>query len=64
MATLAGFSWLFVPPLKLKVRGVENPHIGLLLSIAIPIVLLAGLALIPIGIALARPEVASDLRAN
>ena len=60
LVTLAGFSWLFVLPAN--IRGhVENPYIGLLVFIAIPMVFFAGLVLIPIGIALARRRVAQHL---
>jgi hypothetical protein len=61
LVTLAGFSWLFVLPLNLRGGGVDNPYIGLLLFIAIPIVFFAGLALIPVGIALARRKVIQTL---
>lgn len=53
LVTLAGFSWLFLLPMHLRGR-VDNPYIGLLIFIAIPIAFFAGLALIPLGIALAR----------
>jgi hypothetical protein len=53
LVTLAGISWLFVLPAN--IRGhVENPYIGLLIFIAIPAVFFAGLALIPIGVALSK----------
>jgi NapC/NirT cytochrome c family, N-terminal region len=56
LVTLAGFSWLFVLPAN--IRGhVGNPYIGLLVFIAIPAVFFAGLALIPVGIALSRRRV-------
>ena len=61
LVTLAGFSWLFVLPLNLRGAGVNNPYIGLLLFIAIPIVFFAGLVLIPIGIALAKRKVTENL---
>lgn len=61
LVTLAGFSWLFVLPLNIRGRGVDNPYIGLLLFIAIPIVFFAGLVLIPIGIALAKRRVIANL---
>jgi hypothetical protein len=61
LATLAGFSWLFVLPLNVRGEGVANPYIGLLLFILIPIVFFAGLILIPIGIALARRKVVANL---
>jgi formate-dependent nitrite reductase cytochrome c552 subunit len=59
LVTLAGFSWLFVLPEN--IRGhVGNPYIGLLVFIVIPIVFFAGLALIPVGIALGRRRVAES----
>ena len=61
LVTLAGFSWLFVLPLNIRGAGVDNPYIGLLLFIAIPIVFFVGLALIPIGIALAKRKVVENL---
>jgi nitrate/TMAO reductase-like tetraheme cytochrome c subunit len=61
LVTLAGFSWLFVLPLNLRGAGVNNPYIGLLIFIAIPIVFFAGLILIPIGIALAKRKVTESL---
>ena len=61
LVTLAGLSWLFALPLNIRGSGVNNPYIGLLLFIAIPIVFFAGLILIPIGIALARHKVTQNL---
>jgi hypothetical protein len=60
LVTLAGFSWLFVLPLNIS-GHVSNPYIGLLVFIAIPIVFFVGLALIPIGIALAKRKVVENL---
>jgi hypothetical protein len=60
LVTLAGFSWLFLLPTNLGGR-VENPYIGLLLFIAIPIIFFAGLALIPIGIFLAKRHIAATI---
>jgi formate-dependent nitrite reductase cytochrome c552 subunit len=60
LVTLAGFSWLFVLPANIR-GNVGNPYIGLLVFIAIPAVFFAGLALIPIGIALGRHKAASGL---
>ena len=46
-------SWLFVLPLQ--VRGhVDNPYIGIVVFLVIPIVLVAGLVLVPVGVMLAR----------
>jgi nitrate/TMAO reductase-like tetraheme cytochrome c subunit len=60
LVTLAGFSWLFLLPTSLR-GHVENPYIGLLVFVAIPIVFFAGLALIPIGIYLAKRRIAATL---
>jgi hypothetical protein len=59
LVTLAGISWLLVLPANIR-GDVQNPYIGLLVFIAIPAVFFIGLALIPIGIALARRRVAAD----
>ncbi len=53
LATLAGFSWLFLLPLHLR-GHVDNPYIGLLAFIAVPIVFFTGLALIPVGLAITK----------
>ena len=55
LVTLAGFSWLFVLPQNIR-GNVGNPYIGLLVFMAIPAVFFAGLALIPIGIALGKAQ--------
>jgi nitrate/TMAO reductase-like tetraheme cytochrome c subunit len=60
LVTLAGFSWIFVLPANLR-GHVENPYIGLLVFIAIPAVFFLGLILIPIGIALGKRRVASQM---
>jgi nitrate/TMAO reductase-like tetraheme cytochrome c subunit len=60
LVTLAGCSWLFLLPAHLRGR-VDNPYIGLLVFIAIPVVFFAGLLLIPVGIALAKRRVARNL---
>ena len=61
LVTLAGFSWLFSLPENIR-GNVGNPYIGLLVFIAIPVVFFAGLALIPIGIALGRRRAARGAR--
>lgn len=63
LVTLAGFSWVFVLPTQMR-GHVENPYIGLLLFVVIPLVFFAGLALIPIGIALAKRRIESDFEAG
>ncbi len=58
LVTLAGFSWVFI----LAAGGrSDNPYIGLLTSVAVPIVFFAGLALIPIGVALGRKNLRDQL---
>ncbi len=59
LVTLAGISWLVVLPTNIRGHA-GNPYIGLLVFVAIPVVFFAGLALIPLGIALGRRRVASD----
>ncbi len=60
LVTLAGISWLFALPLNLR-GHTSNPYVGLLLFVALPIVFFAGLALIPVGIALAKRRVGGRL---
>jgi nitrate/TMAO reductase-like tetraheme cytochrome c subunit len=59
LATTAGFSWLFVLPLHLHGPRVDNPYIGILIFLIIPAILFLGLALIPVGIFLARRRIVS-----
>jgi NapC/NirT cytochrome c family protein len=61
LVTLAGISWLFALPLNFR-GHVGNPYIGLLLFVALPIVFFVGLALIPVGIILAKRQVAASIR--
>src|SRR5450432_539466 len=60
LTTTAGFSWLFVLPLHLR-GSVDNPYIGIIIFLVIPAILFLGLALIPIGIFLARRHVVAGL---
>ena len=60
LVTLAGCSWLFLLPAHMRGR-VDNPYIGLLVFIAIPVVFFTGLLLIPVGIALGKRRVAPNL---
>ena len=62
LTTTAGFSWLFVLPMHLR-GNADNPYIGILAFLIIPAVLFLGLALIPIGVLLARRQVVSGLSA-
>ncbi len=57
LVTTAGFSWLFALPTQLR-GHTDNPYIGIVDFIVIPAVLVMGLALIAIGIYLARRRLA------
>jgi cytochrome c551/c552 len=61
LVTLAGFCWLFLLPVNLRGTGVSNPYIGILLFIILPAIFFAGLALIPIGIFLAKRRIAATI---
>ena len=60
LTTTAGFSWLFVLPQQMR-GNTSNPYIGILIFLIIPAVLFLGLALIPIGIFLARRHISAGL---
>lgn len=62
LTTTAGFSWLFVLPSHMSGRSAD-PYVGILIFLIIPALLFAGLALIPIGVFLARRQVVAGLRA-
>jgi len=60
LVTTAGISWLFVLPAQ--IRGhVDNPYIGIVFFLILPIVFFAGLALIPIGVYLSRRQIQQGL---
>jgi hypothetical protein len=61
LVTLAGFSWLFLLPTNLRGK-VENPYIGILLFLIIPAIFFVGLALIPIGLYLAKRRIAATVQ--
>src|SRR5262245_38903730 len=60
LVTLAGCAWLFTLPAHIGGRA-GNPYIGLLIFVAIPIIFFVGLALIPVGIALAKRPITKNL---
>ena len=60
LVTTAGFSWLFAAPTELRGR-TSNPYIGIVLFIIIPIVFVAGLVLIALGVFLARKRIENGL---
>ena len=53
LVTTAGFSWLFVLPTQLR-GHTNNPYIGIVVFIFIPVIFILGLVLIALGIFLAR----------
>ena len=56
----AVISWLFVLPLQ--VRGhVDNPYVGIVVFLILPVIFFAGLALIPIGIYLSKRQIRKGL---
>ena len=60
LVTTAGFSWLFTLPTQLR-GNANNPYIGIVVFILIPIVLVAGLVLIGLGVLLARKRIRQGL---
>jgi nitrate/TMAO reductase-like tetraheme cytochrome c subunit len=60
LVTTAGISWLFVLPQQ--IRGhVDNPYIGIIIFLIIPVIFFAGLALIPIGVYLSKRQIRKGL---
>ncbi len=60
LVTTAGISWLVVLPQQ--VRGhVDNPYVGIVLFLILPMVFFAGLALIPIGVYLSKRQIRQGL---
>ena len=53
-------TWIFVLPLHVRGR-VSNPYIGIVVFIVVPLIFLAGLAFVPLGIYLARRRVRAHL---
>lgn len=58
LVTTAGFSWLFVLPIQLR-GHTNNPYIGIVVFIFIPVIFVLGLVLIAFGVFLARRRIAS-----
>lgn len=58
--TTAVISWLFVLPQH--IRGhVDNPYVGIIVFLVLPLIFFAGLGLIPIGIYLAKAKIREGL---
>src|SRR5262245_61138208 len=49
-------SWLFILPIHLR-SGADNPYIGIVVFLIIPMVFFLGLILVPIGIFLAKRRI-------
>jgi nitrate/TMAO reductase-like tetraheme cytochrome c subunit len=60
LVTTAVISWLFVLPQQIRGHA-ENPYIGIIVFLILPIVFFAGLALIPIGIYLSKRQIRKGL---
>ncbi|MGA7234707.1 MAG: NapC/NirT family cytochrome c [Bryobacteraceae bacterium] len=60
LVTLAGFSWLFLLPMHMSGHA-NDPYIGLLAFVALPLMFFTGLVLIPIGAALGQRRVEGRL---
>ena len=56
LVTTAGFSWLFVLPIELR-GHTNNPYIGIVVFILIPVIFVLGLVLMALGIFLARRRI-------
>jgi len=56
LVTTAGISWLFVLPQQIRGQ-VDNPYVGIIVYLILPMVFVAGLALIPIGAFLSRRRI-------
>jgi nitrate/TMAO reductase-like tetraheme cytochrome c subunit len=56
VVTTAGFSWLFVLPIQFR-GHTNNPYIGIVVFILIPVLFILGLLLIALGMFLARRRI-------
>src|ERR1700747_2060448 len=60
LITTAVISWLFVLPQQ--IRGhVDNPYVGIIFFLILPLIFFAGLALVPIGIFLSKKQIREGL---
>lgn len=55
LVTTAGFSWLFVLPIQFR-GHTNNPYIGIVVFIFIPVIFISGLLLIALGVFLTRRQ--------
>ena len=54
LALTALLCWLFLLPVQMRGHA-DNPYIGILAFLVLPLVLLPGAGLVPVGVFLARP---------
>lgn len=59
LVTSAVICWLFVLPLQLRGHA-ENPYIGILVFLVLPILFFAGLVLIPIGVYISKRQLRKE----
>ena len=60
LLTTAVISWLFVLPQQ--IRGhVDNPYVGIIFFLVLPLIFFVGLALVPIGIYLSKKNIREGL---
>jgi asparagine N-glycosylation enzyme membrane subunit Stt3 len=62
LVATALITWIFVLPLHVRGRA-PNPYIGIIVFMVVPIMFLAGLVSVPLGIYLARRQVRTRLAA-
>jgi len=62
LSATAGFSWLFVLPIQVQ-GHTNNPYIGIVVFVLIPIVFIAGLIAVALGVFLARKRIKAGLAA-
>ena len=60
LVTTAGISWLFVLPLRIR-SHTDNPYVGIVVFLILPIVFFVGLALIPIGVYVSKRQLREGL---
>jgi hypothetical protein len=60
LVTTAGISWLLVLPLHMR-GHVDNPYVGIIIFLILPIIFFTGLALIPLGIYLSKRNIRKGL---
>src|SRR5215472_10801533 len=60
LALTAAISLLFVTPIHIRGRA-DNPYVGIILFLVLPLVFFTGLLLIPIGIYLSKREIREGL---